>query len=109
MMQPVDDALEALARETGFSGVARVDRAGETEFVRAWGFADRRHGLPNTTTTRFAIASGAKTFTSLVILSLVEDGTLRLDTTARSVLGDDLPEIDGGVMVEHLLSHRSGI
>ena len=33
----------------------------------------------------------------------------RADTTARSVLGDDLPLIDDGVTVEHLLAHRSGI
>ena len=34
---------------------------------------------------------------------------LELDTTARSVLGDDLPLIDDAVTVEHLLAHRSGI
>jgi CubicO group peptidase (beta-lactamase class C family) len=42
-------------------------------------------------------------------MSLVEDGTLQLSTTARSVLGDDLPLIDDAVTVEHLLAHRSGI
>ena len=42
-------------------------------------------------------------------MSLVEDGALELDTTARSVLGADLPLIDDGVTVEHLLAHRSGI
>ena len=34
---------------------------------------------------------------------------LELSTTARSVLGGDLPLIDDGVTVEHLLAHRSGI
>jgi CubicO group peptidase (beta-lactamase class C family) len=34
---------------------------------------------------------------------------LALSTTARSVLGDDLPLIDDRVTVEHLLGHRSGI
>jgi len=42
-------------------------------------------------------------------VSLIEEGVLDLSTTARSVLGDDLPLIDDGVTVEHLLSHRSGI
>ena len=42
-------------------------------------------------------------------MSLIEDGTLELDTTARSLLGDDLPLIDDEVTVEHLLAHRSGI
>ena len=42
-------------------------------------------------------------------MSLIEDGTLELATTARSVLGDDLPLIDDDVTIEHLLAHRSGI
>jgi CubicO group peptidase (beta-lactamase class C family) len=50
-----------------------------------------------------------KGFTALVILRLIEDGVLRLDTAARTLLGDDLPLIDDEVTVEHLLAHRSGI
>ena len=42
-------------------------------------------------------------------MRLVEDGALRLETTARSVLGSDLPLIDERVTIEHLLAHRSGI
>jgi CubicO group peptidase (beta-lactamase class C family) len=42
-------------------------------------------------------------------MSLVERGELRLDTTARSVLGADLMLIDDRVTVEQLLAHRSGI
>jgi CubicO group peptidase (beta-lactamase class C family) len=34
---------------------------------------------------------------------------LELSTPARSILGADLPAIDDGVTIEHLLSHRSGI
>jgi CubicO group peptidase (beta-lactamase class C family) len=47
--------------------------------------------------------------TVLVVASLVEEGGLDLATTARSVLGEDLPLIDDGVTVEHLLAHPSGI
>ena len=42
-------------------------------------------------------------------MSLVERGELSLHTTARSVLGTDLPLIDDRVTVEQLLAHRSGI
>jgi CubicO group peptidase (beta-lactamase class C family) len=59
--------------------------------------------------TQFAIASGTKGLTALTVVSLIEDGRLELSTTARSVLGRDLPLIDDDVTVEHLLSHRSGI
>ncbi len=56
-----------------------------------------------------ATASGCKGFTALATLSLVADGTLDLGTTARSLLGDDLPLIDDTVTIAQLLSHTSGI
>ncbi|GAB3842195.1 serine hydrolase domain-containing protein [Dactylosporangium cerinum] len=93
----------------GFSGAVRVDRGGVTLFATARGLADRAAGVANTLGTRFGIASATKGFTALVVMSLVEDGTLSLDTSARKVLGDDLPLIGPDVTVEHLLAHRSGI
>jgi CubicO group peptidase (beta-lactamase class C family) len=60
-------------------------------------------------TTRFAIASGTKGFTALTVLRLVESGLADMTTTARAVLGDDLPLVDDRVTIEHLLAHRAGI
>jgi CubicO group peptidase (beta-lactamase class C family) len=40
---------------------------------------------------------------------LIKDNALSMSTTARSVLGRDLPLIGGDVTIEHLLAHRSGI
>ena len=108
-MQTLEDAVDELADRTGFSGVVRVDRARQIEFAKAYGLADRGHGIPNTIDTQFGIASGTKGLTALTVVSLIEDGSLDLTTTARSVLGEDLPLIDDDVTVEHLLSHRSGI
>ena len=101
--------MDAAAKRSGFSGVVRVDRSGETELCAAYGLADRAHEVPNTVETVFALASGAKTLTALAVMSLVERGTLELGTTARSLLGDDLPLIADDVTIEHLLAHRSGI
>ena len=101
--------LDALAAETAFSGVVRVDRADGIELAKAYGQAHRGLGLPNTVDTQFATASGTKGLTALAVVSLIEDGVLELATTARSVLGGDLPLIDDAVTVEQLLSHRSGI
>jgi CubicO group peptidase (beta-lactamase class C family) len=108
-MQPLEDALDPEADRTAFSGVVRVDRSGTIELAKAYGLADRRHGIPNTIDTQFGIASGTKGLTALAVVSLIEDGSLELETAARSVLGDDLPLIDDDVTVEQLLSHRSGI
>jgi len=38
------------------------------------------------------------------LVSLIADGLLDLETTARSVLGDDLPLIGAAVTVEQLLT-----
>ena len=108
-MRPLKDLVDDVANSTGFCGVVRVDRAGVTELSQAYGLADRAHGIPNTLETQFAVASGSKTLTALVVMGLVERGTLALGTTARSLLGDDLPLIADDVTVEHLLAHRSGI
>jgi CubicO group peptidase (beta-lactamase class C family) len=107
--RPLADAVDAIAAANGFSGVVRVDRGDEIELAKAYGLTHRGHGIPNTLDTQFAIASGTKGFTALAVVSLVEDGLLALSTTARSVLGGDLPLIADEVTIEHLLSHRSGI
>ncbi len=101
--------LMELAREHGFSGVVLVSRGEETLVAEARGYAHIAYGVENTVDTRFAIASGTKGFTALVVVGLVAEGRLRLETTAREVLGHDLPLIDDRVTVEHLLTHTSGI
>jgi CubicO group peptidase (beta-lactamase class C family) len=108
-VQSLQHALDAAAERTGFCGVVQVDRSGEIELRAAYGCADRAHRAPNKVETQFAIASGSKGFTALAVMSLVERATLELSTTARSLLGEDLPLIADDVTVEHLLAHRSGI
>jgi len=109
MTDDLADAIATVATETDFSGVVSVTEGDATVVAAAHGQSDRAHAVPNTTSTRFAIASGTKTFTALTVMRLVESGLVDLATTARSVLGDDLPLVDDGVTVEHLLAHRSGI
>ena len=108
-MRSLQEEVDGAAERTGFSGVVSVDRAGGTEFSTAYGFADRSHGIVNTVQTMFATASGSKSLTALAVMSLIERGTFELGTTARSLLGEDLPLIADDVTIEHLLAHRSGI
>ena len=103
------DLVDGIAADVGLSGVIRVDLDGRLAVQRAYGLAHRGLGVPNTVDTQFAIASGTKGLTALTVMSLVEGGELGLDTTARSLLGADLPLIDDRVTVEQLLAHRSGI
>lgn len=102
-------ALRGAIDDEAFSGVVSVDLADVSVWRSAHGHADRASRTPVTADTRFAIASGSKAFTALVVMRLVEDGTLSLDTPARSILGEDLPLIGDAVTIEHLLGHTSGI
>src|SRR6266496_3554132 len=108
-MNRLEDSVDQIASETGFSGVVRVDRDGAVQLAKAYGRAHRGHDVANAIDTRFGIASGTKGLTALTVVSLIEEGRLAPTTTARSVLGGDLPLIGDDVTVEHLLSHRSGI
>jgi CubicO group peptidase (beta-lactamase class C family) len=108
-MDGLERDIVVIARESRFSGAVRIDRGDEVVLERAYGLARRDSGQPNAPETQFATASGLKGLTALAVMCLVEDGVIALDTTARSVLGDDLPLIADDVTVEHLLAHRSGI
>jgi CubicO group peptidase (beta-lactamase class C family) len=108
-MPTLEQEIAALAAETGFSGAVRVDRGDRVELATAYGLAHRGYEIPNRVDTRFALASGAKGLTALAVVSLIEEGVLALETTARSLLRDDLPLVGDDVTIEHLLAHRSGI
>lgn len=92
-----------------FSGVLSARRRDEVLGEWAVGLADRTTQSPHTPDTRFGLASGTKTFTALAVLSLVQQGVLSLDATARSVLKTELPLIADDVTIDQLLTHRSGI
>lgn len=108
-MNDLAESVRSVATESGFSGVVRIDQGDDKQLSEAYGLAHRGYQVPNTDDSQFAIASGCKGFTALAVVSLIADGMVSLDTTARSVLGDDLPLIADDVTLEHLLAHRSGI
>ena len=109
MIPGLQDDLAALADKGDFSGVVVVSREGErlAELVR--GAADRANARPITWDTPLAVASATKGLTALTIVSLIDSGHLRADTTLRSLLPDALPSVDAAVTIEHLLGHTSGV
>ncbi len=98
------DSVATLAQSRGFSGVVRVDRGEHPELAAAFGLAERGYGIPHTMDTQLALASGVKPLTALVVVSLIEEGLLRLDAPMRALLCADLPLIDDAVSVEHRLA-----
>ncbi|MFE6039857.1 serine hydrolase domain-containing protein [Streptomyces sp. NPDC056452] len=87
----------AMARYSGPDGVKE----------RAVGVRDRESGAAMDTKARFRIGSVSKTFSSVVLLQLVEEGRLKLDAPVNAYLEGLLP--DDRITVRHLLTHRSGL
>lgn len=105
----LERTVERLAGDHPFTGVVRVSAGGETLVHRAWGYRNRAERLPCETDTRFAIASGSKTFTAVAVCRLIDRGLISLDDSVRDCLSEELPGIDAGVTIRRLLTHTSGI
>lgn len=112
-MANAPDSIEKLVLETigsrPFSGVVLVARDGEVLFGRGFGYANRADEVPNALSTRFAQASGSKTFTAVAVARLVEAGSFAFETPIVDCLDCWPSGLDASVTVHHLLTHTSGI
>ncbi|MET8284455.1 serine hydrolase domain-containing protein [Streptomyces sp. NPDC051639] len=86
--------------------MVRVDDAG-TVHQLSEGVADRATGRAITTADRFRVGSVTKSFSAVVLLQLVDEGKLNLDTSVNTYLPGLLP--DNKITVRHVMSHRSGL
>ena len=109
MSKALDAYLAKLAAEDRFSGVVLLSRNGKLVFEKAYGFADRANQRPNTTATRFNIASVAKQFTKAAINRLIAEGNLKSGDTVGALLPDYPNERGKKATVQQLLDHRGGI
>lgn len=110
--QPEPDA-EALrkvfqdAMNAGAPGaMARVDDNGRV-LREAAGVGNTATGRAMSADDRFRIGSVTKTFSTVVLMQLVAEGKVGLDTSVNHYLPGALP--DDRITVRHLLSHRSGL
>jgi CubicO group peptidase (beta-lactamase class C family) len=99
-----------LVGEAGFSGVVSLAPLGSgASLDLAFGLAERSHRVPNTVETRFAMASGCKIFTAVVIGSLIQDGKFTPDTRLADCVRSRSFHFGSQVTVGQLLNHTSGI
>lgn len=87
---------------------ALVARGDSIVFLAAAGMADLELGVPLAPDMVFEIGSITKQFTAAAIMMLAEDGKLSLDDPITKHL-PDYPAYGGGITIEHLLTHTSGI
>ena len=104
----LDARLEHLRARSGIPGISVAIVFADGSVWRGdAGLADVAAGTPVTSDTAFSIASVSKTFTAALILALVEDGRLGLDTRARTIVPS--VGIDPTITVRQLLDHTSGL
>jgi CubicO group peptidase (beta-lactamase class C family) len=121
----IDRVLEEYVERNQLPGaVALVLRDGRPVYQKAVGWADKEAGRRMTPDTIFRIASQTKALTSVVILSLLEEGKLSLNDpagkyvpsftkTTVSVRGEDgavtIVPAKRAITIRDLLTHTAGI
>ncbi|MGA5873240.1 serine hydrolase domain-containing protein [Streptomyces cinereoruber] len=105
-MEGVVAALNAAMANGAPGAMARFSGPGGVQ-SRAVGVRDRVNGTPMDVRSRFRIGSVSKTFSTVVLLQLVQEGRLTLDSSVDTYLPGLLP--DDRITVRHLLTHRSGL
>ena len=107
-IKEIDLYLASQAGGGQFRGSVLVGINGRIVFEKGYGFADEEWNAPNTTQTKFRIASLTKQFTAACILLLQERGKLSVhDPVSKYV--SDLPEAWQAITIHQLLTHTSGI
>ena len=103
----VDAYVKPYVESNNFSGSLLIAEAGKVVLSRGYGMANYELRVPNSSRTRFHLASLSKTFTAVAILILQERGQLRVEDPLTKFI-PDYPSGDK-ITVHHLLTHTSGI
>ena len=106
----VEAFVSTLAATDDFSGAVLLAHDSTPIVRRAYGFADRSSGRPNTPETPFMLSSVSKLFTAVIVAKRVERKQLSFESTLGSLL-PEYPSADARdhVTVGHLLTMSSGI
>ncbi|MEL7833110.1 serine hydrolase domain-containing protein [Fodinibius sp. Rm-B-1B1-1] len=105
--QKLDTYLEKLGEENKMMGVLTIDSAGSGGYHKTVGFRDIDNNSRANRETTYRIGSITKTYTTTLIMQLVDEGELSLSTS----LADYYPQMPQAeqITIEHLLRHQSGL
>ena len=91
------------------NGNVLIARGGEILYEASFGLANADTKAPNTPNSRFLIASVSKPFTAVLVLRLIEQGKLAVDTRLDSVAPSLANTRAGAITIHQLLTHTSGL
>lgn len=103
----IDQLFSDWNQENHPGGVVSIMKKGEVIFSKAYGLANIKYKIPNTTETVFNIGSVSKQFTAMGIVLLNLEGKLSIDDDIRKYL-PELYDFEKKITIRHLLHHTSG-
>ena len=104
--------LEVLAEKHHVPGAQLGILDGDDVADAAYGVLNNRTGQPATTDSVFQIGSISKVWTATVVMQLIDEGLIALDTPVVEVIPElqlSDPDVTKQVTIWHLLTHTSGI
>jgi D-alanyl-D-alanine carboxypeptidase len=106
MSRAIDVIVRSELAASGTGAAVAVFQGGELIHHRGYGLANVELGVAVEADTVFPICSISKPITATLVMMLVEDGLLDLDTPVRRYL----PAFDhDAITLRHLLTHTSGL
>jgi D-alanyl-D-alanine carboxypeptidase len=96
--------------EDSFSGGVLIARDGQPIFEKAYGLANKSSDTPNNLETKFNLGSINKSFTSVAIAQLAQQGRLSFNDPISKYLPDySNKTVAAKVTIHQLLTHTSGM
>jgi CubicO group peptidase (beta-lactamase class C family) len=105
--QKMDSLFSLIETENKGMGSIAIMHQGESVYEKAFGMAQVEDQIKATPNTRYHIGSISKTFTATLIMQLIEEGQLTLQTPLSKFF-PKIPNADS-IHIEHLLRHQSGL
>lgn len=103
----LDSFITILEKEQQAMGTLSISKNGKEIYTRSFGMASLDPKVENTPKTKYRIGSISKTFTAVIILQMVAEGKLTLETKVADFF-PNLPNAKS-ISIHHLLSHSSGL
>lgn len=105
--EKIDEYLNYLYENNKFMGSLCIRDREHIVFNKAYGYADVENKIEADRTTKYKIGSISKTFTSVMVLQLIEERKLRLDTKLKKYF-PKVAKADS-ISISDLLYQRTGI
>lgn len=107
--QQIDTLIRQLMSDEGVPGISvAVAKNNRLIYSKGFGLADVENSVPATERTLYRTASIAKPMSAAVVLSLMEDGNLKLDEDVRTYV-PEFAQKRWSVTSRQLLGHLGGV